>query len=140
MSANKHETRVELGGGWRWWPHAIVRGAGFPADRVDRLGAPELAERAEALLGSSDDDKWHDFRARYSAAAVRADGELQEVAAAADFRLAVAWQNHRLIDGALTPFLSREPEARNRSAKQRSREQLVASYLQRYCVKNDSIG
>ena len=53
------------------------------------------------------------------------------------FREAVTWQNPGLAQ-----FLDEHdkgPDAPRRS-KQRQRELVIASYLQRYCLKNDTIG
>ncbi|MGZ3461783.1 MAG: lantibiotic dehydratase, partial [Archangium sp.] len=54
------------------------------------------------------------------------------------FREAILWQNRTAIHSALEPLLRSPPS--DRSFKSRGREQLVANYLQRYTVKNDSIG
>lgn len=62
---------------------------------------------------------------------------LREVAGDERFREAVVWQNrlgfHKGVDA-----LRHAPPGR--TSKQRQREELVAMYVQRYCVKNDSIG
>lgn len=132
---------LDLGGDWRWSPNVIARGAGFPADGVLRLRAPELLDRADRLGDATpDDQRWTAFRAAYHDAAREAGRELQRIAADGEFRRAVAWQNHRLIDGALAPLLRWRADTEPRLAKHRAREELVASYWQRYCVKNDSIG
>lgn len=54
------------------------------------------------------------------------------------FREAVLWQNRGAVHSGLEPLL-RTP-ASDRSARSRAKEQLVTNYLQRYTVKNDSIG
>lgn len=132
---------LALGANWRWSPHVIARGAGFPADGVRRLRAPGLLDHADELGDAAPDDpRWTPFRAAFETAARDAGRELQRVAADPDFRRAVAWQNHRLIDGALAPLLRWRADTDTRPSKHRSREELVASYWQRYCVKNDSIG
>ncbi|MER5267856.1 lantibiotic dehydratase [Actinosynnema sp. NPDC002837] len=132
---------LTLGGGWRWSPHVIARGAGFPADGVLRLRAPALLDRADDLAGAAPDDpRWSGYRAAFDIAARAGGVELQRVAADGEFRRAVAWQNHRLIDGALAPLLRWRSDEEPRNAKHRAREELIASYWQRYCVKNDSIG
>src|SRR5215472_1052807 len=62
---------------------------------------------------------------------------LRAVASDPLFRTAVTWQNRaamrnavgKIADGALAP-----------GSRQRKREEVVASYWQRYCAKNDTIG
>jgi Lantibiotic dehydratase, N terminus len=54
------------------------------------------------------------------------------------FRQALLWQNRRAVHGGIESLLRRPASAMN--WKIRRHEQLVASYLQRYCVKNDTIG
>ncbi|MCB1058075.1 MAG: lantibiotic dehydratase [Acidobacteria bacterium] len=65
--------------------------------------------------------------------------ELREIAADDRFRQAVAWQNrHALETGA--DSLLRQPAGGARNSQERQHEQMVTSYLHRYCTKNDSIG
>jgi hypothetical protein len=132
---------LDLGGGWRWSPHVIARGAGFPADGVLALRSAELPDLADELVDAPPEDpSWAGFRDGYDRAAREVGRELQRIAADGEFRRAVAWQNHRLIDGALAPLLRWLADAEPRNSRHRRREELVASYWQRYCVKNDSIG
>jgi hypothetical protein len=63
---------------------------------------------------------------------------LREVAGQDRLREAVAWQNPHALRTAIDP-LARSPIA-SRNQQLRSREELLVSYLQRYCAKNDSIG
>lgn len=53
------------------------------------------------------------------------------------FRQAVAWQNLPALRNAIDPIAL---DVRCSPGRQRKREELVAKYLQRYAVKNDSIG
>jgi hypothetical protein len=53
------------------------------------------------------------------------------------FRSAVGWQNFEAVGTALDPLAQRAPMG---GSKRRQREALIANYVQRYCVKNDSIG
>jgi hypothetical protein len=55
------------------------------------------------------------------------------------FHEALLWQNRRAFHTAVRPLLATAPGAA-RDSQQRQHEELVASYLQRYCVKNDTIG
>jgi hypothetical protein len=67
----------------------------------------------------------------------RSGAELKQVARDPRFREALVWQNRRVIDTALAPLERHQGPADN---KARQHEQLVASYLQRYSLKNDTIG
>lgn len=62
---------------------------------------------------------------------------LAEIADDARFKEAVLWQNATAAKVALPRVREADRKA---SAKQRMRWRLVASYLQRYCTKNDTIG
>lgn len=74
--------RLQLGAGWSLWPHALVRGAGFPFAQL------------EAVLRAPD-----------------TMAALQAVAREPNFRLAVTWQNRALVENGLDSFLRREPGA-----------------------------
>jgi hypothetical protein len=55
------------------------------------------------------------------------------------FREALIWQNRRAFHSGVEDLAKREDHSA-RASKQRQNEELVASYMQRYCVKNDTIG
>ncbi|MFC8452113.1 lantibiotic dehydratase [Kitasatospora sp. NPDC057223] len=137
-----HEESVSLGGRWRLWDQVAVRGPGFPAAGVLRLAPEGLAAAADkfgprdALAGAA----WKAFEEEFTQAAVRAAASAQEIAASGPFRAAVAWQNRGVLDSAIRPFLNWSPATEGRTFKQRQREELVAHYWQRFCVKNDTIG
>jgi hypothetical protein len=126
---------------WRWWRQVLVRSSGFPAAGVLRLASEALAVKADSLVNADrGSEAWREFREEFSQAAVRLAVELQSIASRDDFRQAVAWQNHRLIDGTIGSFLRWDPAKDSRSKRHRQREVLIATYWQRYCVKNDTIG
>lgn len=64
-------------------------------------------------------------------------GRLRDVAADPRFREAVTWQNRAAVHTAIDKVATASPAS---GSKQRQREELVASYWQRYCAKNDTIG
>ena len=64
-------------------------------------------------------------------------GRLRQVAADPRFREAVTWQNRAAVHTAIDKVAAASPAS---GSKQRQREELVASYWQRYCAKNDTIG
>ncbi|MFJ4525611.1 lantibiotic dehydratase [Streptomyces sp. NPDC088810] len=130
------------GGGWRLWTHFALRGPGFPAAGVLRLAPEGLASAADkfALGEVPAGADWEAFEEAFSAAAVRTARDLQEIAASAPFRAAVAWQNRAVLRTGIKPFLDWTPSAGGRTSMPRQREELVAHYWQRFCVKNDTIG
>ncbi|MFD9356160.1 lantibiotic dehydratase [Streptomyces sp. NPDC060031] len=136
------ETVLLPGGGWRLWSHFALRGPGFPAAGVLRLAPEGLAVAAdkfgarEALTGP----QWEGFEEAFGEAAVGTARELQQIAAQPAFRAAVAWQNRAVLRTGIAPFLAWTPSAAGRTSMPRQREELVAHYWQRFCVKNDTIG
>ncbi|WP_019870463.1 lantibiotic dehydratase [Salinispora oceanensis] len=136
------DTSVPLGANWRLWSQFALRGPGFPASGVLRLAPAGLGEAAdkfsadEALSGAA----WTAFEELYADAVVATASELQRVAALPAFQTAVAWQNRPLLNSGIAPFLAWTPSAAGRTSMPRQREELVAHYWQRFCVKNDTIG
>jgi hypothetical protein len=126
---------------WRWWRQVLVRSAGFPANGVLRLANEELARKADSLVNADQGSEvWRAFRQEFCEASIHLAIELQSIASQDGFLRAVTWQNHRLIDSAIRPFLQWDPAKDKRNFRQRQREELIANYWQRYCVKNDTIG
>ena len=62
---------------------------------------------------------------------------LSRAAEDARFQEAVTWQNPAALANAVLKVAERSPTKPSRA---RGREEIVASYLQRYCGKNDTIG
>ncbi|MGW2047288.1 lantibiotic dehydratase [Streptomyces sp. NPDC001858] len=123
---------VRLGAS-RWWLHREfgLRGAGFPLAEIARLSAPELAGPAGLDLSPEE------FAAHYAAASDRLVHEVRDLAADARLREAVAWQNVDVLHNCLDKL------ARGRGlpgSVRRRTEATLARYLQRYTVKNDTIG
>ena len=128
--------------GWRLWEHFALRGPGFPAEGVLRLAPPELALAADKF---GPDDRlagpaWDTFTEAFDTAAVETAKLLQSIAAMPRFRAAIAWQNPAVLRTGIAPFLNWTPSAAGRTSMPRQREELVAHYWQRFCVKNDTIG
>jgi hypothetical protein len=63
---------------------------------------------------------------------------IREIARDPRFREALIWQNRSVVHNALDGLLEASPGAEN--AKVRKRQRVIARYVQRYAVKNDSIG
>jgi len=124
------------GTGWQVWESGMLRTAGFPADGLDLLAAPDCAavadEHLDGMVGQEE------YRAAFDDAARAVGARLATVAADPAFREAVTWQN----PGAMTALdkLAAADPAGPSTSKRREREKLVARYWSRYCGKNDSIG
>ncbi len=115
-----------------------MRSAGFPVGGVLSLTPAGLADAADAALRSpADPVAAQAFEKRWHEAAEESSGVLAGIARTERFRLAVAWQNHPVLETAIAPLLR---HAGSRNGRQRARERLVAAYWQRYCVKNETIG
>ncbi|MFD1659210.1 lantibiotic dehydratase [Streptomyces caeni] len=140
--SDEHAPVLLPGGGWRLWEQFALRGPGFPADGVLRLAPPGLAEAADKFGPGTDlsGPEWRAFTAELSEAAVRTARRLQEVAGQPRFQAALAWQNPAVLRTGIAPFLRWTPGVDSRSSMPRQREELVAHYWQRFCVKNDTIG
>ena len=201
MTRNANDHLVPLERGWSMWKWIALRGAGFPAALLARLGAPEAARAADRVLAAEDreaaareqaiarlrgvaagltgrerrlinralkrldagslpelstiperaapavrsliDSKQQLDRARddlsrlHEAALALISDELRWIAGDDRFREAVVWQNRAVLHRAIDRVAKGSGQT---TKKVRQHEQLVASYLQRYCAKNDTIG
>jgi len=107
--------------------------AAFGPEHGDFAALLSALEASEAALAALQ----REAALRHAAAETSAAGMLREIAAEPRFREAVCWQNRgalRVFDA----FLARAPAPATSAARQK--ERLIASYLQRYCAKNDRIG
>ncbi len=136
------EAGVPLGDRWRLWDQFALRGPGFPASGVLRLAPEGLAVAADRFVGVEvlSGADWEAFEEVFGAAVVSLAGVLQGIAGSGLFRSAVAWQNRAVLRSGVGPFLSWVPSVAGRTSMPRQREELVAHYWQRFCVKNDTIG
>ncbi|MFJ4961800.1 lantibiotic dehydratase [Streptomyces sp. NPDC088729] len=139
--SDDHGNVLLPGGGWRLWEQFALRGPGFPADGVLHLAPAGLADAADKFGPGSDlaGPEWDAFAEDVSRGAVRSAHQLQEIAALPRFQAALAWQNPAVLRTGIAPFLRWDPST-GRSSMPRQREELVAHYWQRFCVKNDTIG
>jgi hypothetical protein len=79
------------------------------------------------------------FQEQFAACSFRRSQNIREMAAVPRFREAVMWQNRKALHTAIDSLLRKSSDAM-RTSSQRQNEELVASYMQRYSVKNDTIG
>jgi hypothetical protein len=121
-------------GDWATWRDVVLRGAGFPAAAVQALTDPALAAAADAAV--ADPREQGAYLEEHRSAGDRLSAAIQQLATSARFREAVTWQNPKLIKLCLDKLAAGEP----RTARGRAHEQTVANYLQRYGLKNDTIG
>jgi hypothetical protein len=122
----------------------MLRTAGFPIDGVLRLQDVRLAEAADRLASvQSGAEAWHErsnFDRLWQEYVAARPATLAELIAQPRFRLALTWQNARVLDSAIEPLLAQIARNGDRTHKWRAREQVVAAYWQRYCTKSESIG
>ena len=104
---------LPLAPGWALWRTFCLRGAGLAVEHL-------------APLGESDP-------ARLTAA-------LHDAANLPALREAVAWQNRHALATGIDALVRRGRGPVRRTTRHRQHEALLASYLQRYCAKNDTIG
>jgi hypothetical protein len=112
-------------------------GARLPASPA---GPPSLLA---AIAAVADAQRRHEeasarLQASLADESVRAGSILRTVAAEPRFREALSWQNPAAVAGALDSLQRVAPGTSNHDT--RKRELMIASYLQRYCLKNESIG
>jgi Lantibiotic dehydratase, N terminus len=134
MAAEQGSHLVPLGDGWGAWRDAVLRGAGFPAEMVRTLTDPELAAAADAAV--HDLGRQQAYLEEYRSAVGRLSVAISKLAQLPRFREAVTWQNPKLVKLCLDKAAAGE----RRNVKGRYHEQTIASYLQRYTMKNDTVG
>ena len=132
---------VPLSGDWALWRTVCLRGAGLGVDLIAALGDADLADAADAAIAAGADSAAAAvYAAEFPAAVRRLSAALYEAASLPALREAVAWQNRHGLTTGIDPLLRRGPAPAKRNGQHRQHEALVASYLQRYCAKNDTIG
>jgi amino acid adenylation domain-containing protein len=138
---------VGLDGDWALWRTVCLRAAGFPVHLLAGLGDAALAGAADAVVAARAapgrgklERAEADYDAEFPAAVERLGAALHQAAALPMLREAVAWQNRHALTTGVDVLERRAGGPARRNTKHRQHEALVASYLQRYCAKNDTIG
>jgi Lantibiotic dehydratase, N terminus len=121
--------------GWALWRDVALRSAGFPAERFLEICDDELAEAADLLHDGVPATEEH-YAKVFAAATDRLIAVIRRAATAPTFREAVTWQNPGVVRDCLDKVAAGEP----RNSRGRSHELTIASYHQRYLLKNDTIG
>ena len=101
----------------------------------------EFTQKFQAIrLAIAERDKAHShYEDSFSASMESQSKAVQAFACDLRFQEAVLWQNRRAFETAVHP-MARQPVSAARNQRQRNHEELVANYVQRYCVKNDTVG
>ncbi len=76
----------------------------------------------------------------YRSATEEISRAIQHIARGENFQRAIIWQNRSAFDSGIKPLLSKHLDDYVKGSKYRQKEELIATYLQRYCLKNDTIG
>jgi hypothetical protein len=107
----------------------------------EQAAAAEMKEGLERVLAAEAElvAARSEFENEFASATGVVAQAIRTVAEDALFREAVAWQNRTLLRGGIDSLLRHHSNG-SRDSKQRKNEEAVASYWQRYCVKNDTIG
>ena len=103
-----------------------------PPELAPALGALQQARAELAEAGAQ-------FGLAFEAATRAISQSIAATVGDGSFREALIWQNRRAYHTGVAALRAAAPGAA-RDSQQRQHEELVASYLQRYCVKNDTIG
>ena len=105
-------------------------------------GDPKVDEALEAFRTASEkvEALRQDFSQVYAEAVARTSKEIRGIFDEDMFREAVIWQNRHAFNRIAESFSRHPSESSARDRNQRRDEELLASYLQRYCLKNDTIG
>jgi amino acid adenylation domain-containing protein len=138
---------VSLDGDWALWRTVCLRAAGLPVHLLAALGDADLARAADAVIAARAapdrppaERAEAGYDAEFPAAVTRLGTALHRAAALPALREAVAWQNRHALTTGIDVLERHGGRPDRRNTKHRQHEALVASYLQRYCAKNDTIG
>jgi hypothetical protein len=80
------------------------------------------------------------FKQQFQAGVLRTSQQIRSIAGDPRFRQAVLLQNREALRRVTRLFQNQSGEQLKRGFKERQNEEMIVSYLQRYCLKNDTIG
>lgn len=112
----------------------VRRGHPRSAAGNDEMPALSALGEAERRLAQAEAE----YAEAYTGAQAESAAVLRGIASDRRFREAITWQNRQAVHNSVDSFL--RSAADRHSSEQRRRQELIARYLQRYCVKNDTIG
>lgn len=99
----------------------------------------ELRTELSQLLADREMAASH-FKQEFQSGILHSSSRIRAIAKDPKFREAVLLQNREAILLVTQSFQRQHGDQIKRGSKDRQHEELIASYLQRYCVKNDTIG
>ncbi|MEM8531171.1 MAG: lantibiotic dehydratase [Chloroflexota bacterium] len=115
--------------------------------KKQQLPKTQLIRRADIValhdlcsISTASDHALTTFRSLFQRERDGVSEAVVSIAQDARFREAVLWQNRRAIHGGIASLLRHAKQKQARNSNYRRHELLIANYVQRYCVKNDSIG
>jgi hypothetical protein len=110
---------------------------GNPPDPLD-----EHAELRLELVQSLADREMaaSQYKQEFQTGVIRVSHQIRSIARDPQFRQAVLLQNREAILLVTQSFQRQQGEQLKRGSKDRQHEELIANYLQRYCMKNDTVG
>src|SRR6185295_8772044 len=105
------------------------------------LPTPEASQSVNSFAQACQvvDYNWEEYERIFEEGVRKTSQEIREIASNERFREAIVWQNHNALHTGIDPMLSKDLSS-NRDSKDRRNEEMIATYWQRYCVKNDTIG
>jgi hypothetical protein len=134
VTGSRALTLLPLGDtGWSVWSECELRSAGLPVSAVEVL-FDDLLERQAWRAETSEAEP---FRTAYAQAEARLTEAVSRASTDRLFTEMIAWQNPEFVRtciGGISAGRAARPAVRRR------RELKIASYLQRYALKNDTIG
>jgi hypothetical protein len=115
------------------WKGKLPREDDAPFGRDGRINALRSAyARADSLRAN--------FHREFANEMTRSSQAVYDVASSNLFQEAVIWQNRHAFHNGISAFLRNKPGTVPRNSARRTNEEFIATYLQRYCMKNDTIG
>src|SRR5207253_6785624 len=102
-----------------------------PASQAIQTFAAKVASREGAIA---------EFKKVFHVSVQEVGRRIREVSLDPLFQQAVTLQNRRAFDHVLQAFAKQEQGKPKRGFKERQNEEFIANYLQRYCLKNDTVG
>jgi hypothetical protein len=108
--------------------------------RVQITDEVEPAVEAFRAAAARRDETRAQFHEAYEHASAQVSRSIRDLAGSGRFQEAIIWQNRRAFHSAVALILHRSEEVGAGGSNHRKHKELIATYLQRYCVKNDTIG
>jgi hypothetical protein len=111
-----------------------------PLDPSDDMIADAASAKAFRTAIAELDAARAAFERAFDAGGAKVSAAIRRLVGNDRFREAITWQNRHAFQRAAASVLSKAPNTSRTGYKKRLNEELIANYLQRYCVKNDTIG